>query len=501
MTDQTPAAAQPVQFPLTETFTRSAPDNPHWKLLGPVQLNGGLELAPQPGTAATAFLDQPFSSALGVTIDFDYANTGPDTALDGLSVYLIDGAQTTELGGPAGSLGYSSHHHPSGGDERAGVTAGWVGIGFDNGGYFAHVAAGPGGADSRPDTLTVRGSGSAMSGFDWRTGVEVPGGFRATWEEGAHLQVSVIAGRLTVRRSSKSNPQGSLLIDDFDLAGQAGQAAMPATFKLGFGASSLGQSAFQIRNLSVELPADMPLVMSGPQSAKAGERVAYTFEVQNLGPNDAPDARVEGLIPGPLQATAQLSCRGENGAECGYGSVVGGLHQLVSLPRGGKAVITLSGTIGRHAEGRMAVTGQVQSRTRTNTAARQAGSVDTDVELPRVAVASQITGQWPQSSPEGANGWVVSYDLTLAANEQRVAAWEISFSVPANTRVNPTQTSWYQVLKDGLDGQTVIMSPDGSHTIDPGQSLTVNVQMLYPSQTEAGDGSLRNLIAIELAHP
>ncbi|MEV7931005.1 hypothetical protein [Kitasatospora sp. NPDC088779] len=107
-----------------------------------------------------------------------------------------------------------------------------------------------------------------MDGFSWLTGVEVPGGFRATWEEGAHIQVSVIAGRLTVRRSSRSDPNGSLLIDDFDLAGRPGQIAMPATFKLGFAAGTGdATAAHRIRNLSVALPANMPLVCPDAEHA------------------------------------------------------------------------------------------------------------------------------------------------------------------------------------------------------------------------------------------
>jgi hypothetical protein len=48
----------------------------------------------------------------------------------------------------------------------------------------------------------------------------------------------------------------------------------------------------------------------------------------------------------------------------------------------------------------------------------------------------------------------------------------------------------------------VIGSPDGgSHTIEPGTPLTVSVQLLYPSQHDAGDGTLRNLHAIEVTHP
>lgn len=506
MTVQTPAAAQPVQFPIIESFTQTTPANPHWQLLGDARLNNGsLELTPDAESkAGTAFLDQPFSSSLGVTIDFDYACEGsinPSVGIgDGFCVYLIDGEKTTGPGARGGALGYS--YIKQGSINIPGVTAGYVGVGFDNHGNFASTSSGPGGPGRSPDTLGVRGSGNELAGFSWLTGVSVPGGFRAPWDEGAHIQVSIIDGRLTVRRSSKSDPNGSLLIADFDLTGQSGQIEMPATFKLGFAAGTgNATAAHRIRNLMVALPVNMPLEMSGPPTAKAGDRISYTIGVQNLGPNDAPDAVVEGTIPTQLREM-EVSCRGENGAHSGTGSSTEGLYQPVNLSKGSKIMITLSGTIDSHYEGSLTCTSLVKSPTRANMAAQQSGSVTTEVELPLISVDYQIVGQWAQTWPEDAKGWLISYDLILAANKQRVVMWEISFDVPPRTRINPQQTQWYKVIKDGTDGTVVIGSPDGgSHTIEPGTPLTVSVQLLYPSQHDAGDGTLRNLHAIEVTHP
>ncbi|GAB2745510.1 DUF11 domain-containing protein [Kitasatospora kifunensis] len=403
-------------------------------------------------------------------------------------------------GGTGAALGYS-YATSSGAIVVPGVTAGYVGVGFDNYGAFATTYAGPDGPGSLPNSVGVRGSGSQREGFRWLTGVPAPGGFREPWEAGARIQVSVINGRLTVRRSTKADPNGSLLIDDFDLAGQPGQVAMPATFKLGFAAGTgAATAAHRIRNLTVALPANMPLEMNGPQTAKSGERISCTIDVQNLGPNDAPDAVVEGTIPEQL-SEVQVSCRGENGARCGAGSITDGLHQPVDLPRGSKAVITLSGTVDPRYEGTLTCTSLVTSPTRANTAGQQSGSVRTEVELPLISVGQKQNSSWEQGWPEDQKGWVISYTLTLAANQQRVAMWEISFDVPPRTRVNPQQTQWYRVTKDGLDGTVVITSPDPSHTIDPGTPLDVDVQLLYPSRNDAGDGTLRNLRAIEVTQP
>ncbi|MFF8447648.1 hypothetical protein ACF06Q_08105 [Streptomyces leeuwenhoekii] len=504
MTQRVPAASQQVQFPIVESFTQGTVKNPHWKILGSARLNGGsLELTPNAGSqAGTAFLDASFSSSLGVTIDFDYSCEGDTRFGDGFSVYLIDGEQTTEPGGIGGALGYSFTRDGSDSIVAPGVTAGYVGIGFDNFGNFATQYSGTGGDSTpQPNTVGVRGSGSLRQGFRWLTGVQVPGGFRGSWDNGSHIQVSIIDGRLTVRHADQANPNGTLLIDDFDLAGSDGQARMPETFKLGFAAGTGSATAsHRIRNLTVALPVNMPLEMSGPQTAKAGERVSYGISVQNLGPNDAPDAVVEGTVP-PELTDLELTCQGENGAVCGTGSALEKLWLPIHLPRGSKAVINLTGTVDPQFEGRLTCTSQVTSPSRANTAGQYSDSVTTEVELPLISVTPVIVGQWLQSWPEDAKGWVISYELTLAANEQRVVRWEILFDVPEHTRTNPQQSHWYEVIKDGTDGSVVIATPDDSHTIEPGAPLTVAVQLLYPSQHAAGDGTLRNLRSTEVTRP
>ncbi|MGD3105491.1 hypothetical protein [Streptomyces sp. YGL11-2] len=503
MTQRVPAASQQVQFPIIESFTQGTVPNPPWKLLGSARLNGGsLELTPNEGSqAGTAFLDEPFSSTLGVTIDFDYSCEGGDQLGDGFSVYVIDGEQSTDPGGIGGALGYSFTRDGAGEIVAPGVTAGYVGVGFDNFGNFATKYSGTGGGSARrPNTVGVRGSGSLREGFRWLTGVEVDGGFRGSWDNGSHIQISIIDGRLTVRHADRANPNGTLLIDSFDLAGADGQTRMPETFKLGFAAGTGAATAsHRIRNLTVALPANMPLEMSGPQTAKAGDRVSYTIGVQNLGPNDAPDAVVEGTVPAELTDLG-LTCQAENGAVCGAGSVRDGLHLPIDLPRGSKALINLSGTIDPRFEGRFTCTSLVASPTRANTAGQYSDSVTTDVELPPVTVTPKVNlpgwaEQWP------GNGWIISYELTLAANEHRVVWWEISFDVPEGTRINPHEPHWFAVVKDGTDGSVVIATPDDSHTIEPGAPLTVAVQLLYPSQHDAGDGTLRNLRSTEVTRP
>ncbi|MHB6904606.1 hypothetical protein [Streptomyces sp. DB-54] len=57
------------------------------------------------------------------------------------------------------------------------------------------------------------------------------------------------------------------------------------------------------------------------------------------------------------------------------------------------------------------------------------------------------------------------------------------------------------MVKDGTDGSVVITTPDDGHTIEPGAPLTVNIQVLYPSQHVAGGRTLRSLPSIKMAQP
>lgn len=395
------AAPGVAAFPIAESFMDGYPAHPHWKFLGTACLtegpNGALQLTSDSGNqSGTAFLDQAFSSRPGVSIEFDYACYGSDSANlgDGFCFYLIDGARTTGPGAYGAALGYScmriSHT-----DVVPGVTAGYVGIGFDNYGNFASDLAGPNGPGRSRCTLGVRGSGRAKEGFRWLRGEEVPGGFQARWEKRAHVRISIIDGLLTVRHSTDSDRGGITLIKDFDLANAPDQVDLPKSFKLGLAASTgAARATHLIRNLHVALPADMPLEMAGnPTEAEAGGRLTYTVKVRNDGPNDVPDAEVLGAIPTELSERT-LHCEPRGGAIAGEGSTTNGLHQPLDLPVGGSAEITLTGTVDPDAgSGTISCTTRIKSHTRANTASRQTDSVNTEVRARRLGpVCGQVHG-------------------------------------------------------------------------------------------------------------
>ncbi|MFF9642910.1 lectin-like domain-containing protein [Kitasatospora aureofaciens] len=384
----TPADAA---FPISESLTGSTTDNPNWKLRGDARLNGSLELTPNSSNkAGTAFLDEAFPSTLGIAVDFDYAVQPGAPNGDGFCLYLIDGDATTEPGGSGAGLGYAPIVN------KPGVTRGYVGIGFDSYGNFASDLAGPGGPGSTPNMVGVRGSGDRSSGFRWLTGARITGGFGSGWDEQAHAQVVIADGRITVRLSSGTDPGGRTVIDRFDLH-TPGQAPMPPTFKLGFSAGTgAATAAHRIRNLRVALPAEMPLRVTGPTEARAGSEICYTVTVRNEGPNDVPDAVLEGEVPAQLSGVKRKVTT-TAGARAGRGRTTGGLRQPLTLPRGATATVTVCGTIKPGYAGPLTFTARCTSASRSNTAVRGSATIDTDVTAPAPEAPLKV---WQQGTVE-----------------------------------------------------------------------------------------------------
>ncbi|MEU4449183.1 hypothetical protein AB0K14_28465 [Actinosynnema sp. NPDC050801] len=363
-------------FPIEETFRVSRVDDldHNWTLRGDATLVGddGLQLTPAANNkAGTALLNVPFPSAAGVAIEFDFYCAGGDG--DGFAVYLIDGAHDTDVGGYGGGLGYGLG--PSG----AGVTKGWVGLGFDKYGNFSTAWGGPTTENvAKPNRIVLRGSGDRAAGFNYISGAAAPGGLNAVWADRAHVQVVIVDAVMTVHVTRGDTT--TTVFDGLDLKLAQGQAPMPETFKLGLSASTgAAISRHCLRNLVIALPAAMPLTVDGPAEVPAGEQVAFTIDVRNDGPNDVPDAMVTGTLdPALPDAGIAVSQTGGGGSATVPGSVgVGVFQQPLDLPVGSTATITVTGTVAREATGKVTCAAGVESPTRSNTAPDKSDSHDT----------------------------------------------------------------------------------------------------------------------------
>ena len=90
--------------------------------------------------------------------------------------------------------------------------------------------------------------------------------------------------------------------------------------------------------------ADLTVTKSGtPSPYVPGSPLTYTVTVTNLGPSVATNARVQDPLPAPLAAFT-WTCVGGSGGTC-TASGSGAIDTLVSLPVGGTATFTITGTV------------------------------------------------------------------------------------------------------------------------------------------------------------
>lgn len=93
---------------------------------------------------------------------------------------------------------------------------------------------------------------------------------------------------------------------------------------------------------------------------------------------------------------------------------------------------------------------------------------------------------------EAKDEYTYSYKLTLSSEAgvgDRVYDWYIFMNLPEGARVSP---AWLDTMKDWvhLSGQstpvsnTILVSPgDGSHTLDPGTSIDLDIEIIYPGES------------------
>ncbi|MFI9205729.1 hypothetical protein [Streptomyces sp. NPDC053048] len=619
-------------FPYKQSFAGTTVP-PDWKLYGSAKMTGEGWLSltqAQTYQAGTALLNIAFPSTDGISVEFDLAaHGGSSTVADGMSFFLIDGAYETGAGGPGGALGYACYQK-GGAEQKPGVTKGYIGIGVDQYGSFSDPnQAGNGGPGPRPNNVVLRGSGDQYDGYRYLTGAGLPA-LSLSRQSPTRVLLTVVDRVVTVS-VRKDNAWQRLI--DYDLRNATGQAALPATLKLGLSAATgMCTNNYEVRDLAVTLPAEMPLAMAGPQAATAGSPIGYRITVSNKGPNAVPDAKVTGKLPtevsgtvfgtieltggatagagtitngtftqplvlpkgggaviplngtintgvvgditcdatiasetrsniatkysdsvttkvtAPPTADVPLGMRGpavadsgkpvsyamtvqnngpgdvaeadltgafpaqltgvkfdapqlSGGATAGQGTVDGGAFtQPLKLPKGGKAVIRISGTIQQNWTGDLTVTSKIDTKKVTNTSPYKSASFTTKVTPPKIDITVKEKTGFEQSWPPEAKGYVWSFLFELAASKNRIQQWQLVFDLPVPGRFNPQYNQhWYTVVKDGsVDGHVVLESPATGHSIEPNTPLDVRAQILYPSKAESADGTLYNLQGIAL---
>lgn len=335
----------PPGFPIVEDFTEVSEWTLHDNAVHDA-VNGRVQL-----TNSTTFkkglivLNAPFSSTYGITVEFDFFSGG-GTGADGIAFFLVDGTTDPVIPGAYGcSLGYSSNFEyemlP-----LAGVSHGYVGIGFDEIGGFLTQYAGPMGLPEYiPDTVTMRGSGNGIVGYNYLThALTNPyGGIDGGWRR---ARITVTQGTLvSVQMSWNNGTTWVPLITDYDLSAAPGQAPLPATFKLGFLASTGALTNFHlIDNVNVSVPVDVVVdVTQQPDGPFCpGENVSYQFTVANNGPNGSNSIQVSDKVPAGLENVAWNYTTNLGDSDSGTGNII---EPTLDLDSGEIATFTVSGDV------------------------------------------------------------------------------------------------------------------------------------------------------------
>ncbi|WP_318841676.1 DUF6701 domain-containing protein [Aeromonas hydrophila] len=198
--------------------------------------NGRLRLTQNITDQATSATFQRLFPGAGnlVTVEFDqYAyKTSGTSGADGMAVVLSDATLTPQPGAFGGPLGYGYKTGISG------FAGGWLGVGLDEYGNYANEG-GSTNLGSRPQAVSIRGSGSGTSGYRYLTGTAsnlnppVDSGTNGNRPHRYRITVdsrSVGNSLATVERDTGSGY--STLVGPINMTSQSGQAAVPANFLL-----------------------------------------------------------------------------------------------------------------------------------------------------------------------------------------------------------------------------------------------------------------------------
>ena len=257
-----------------------------------------------------AFIDEAFPSERGVFIDFEYKAWG-GTHADGVSVFLFDGTIDRDefrVGGYGGSLSYAprdlkytpaSRKNPEKWEGIKGLKGGYIGLGIDEFGNFASTSEGKDGiSGGRSNAFTLRGHTieTATTGTDTNKmlhSVSAPSGTRIDYASSTstrptdsqyyrrvqiEMNKNTTTGKYDIAVRWATTVGGQFT----DVFTYSYDQVPPALFKLGFGASTGGNTNYhEIRNLFATTPGGVLIEKTANKSlVNEGEELTYTINLK-----------------------------------------------------------------------------------------------------------------------------------------------------------------------------------------------------------------------------
>ncbi|MCW0505399.1 MSHA biogenesis protein MshQ [Aeromonas piscicola] len=274
--------------------------------------NGRLRLTRNVTNQATSATFQrlfPGASNL-VTVEFDqfaYKTSGTSGA-DGMAVVLSDATQTPQPGAFGGPLGYGFKTGFSG------FAGGWLGVGLDEYGNYANEG-GNYNLGSRPQAVSIRGSGSGTSGYNYLAGTgsnlspPVDSGTNSNRPHRYRITVDSRTAGSSLAKVERDTGSGySTLVGPINMASQAGQAAVPANFLLSLTGSTGSVTNFhEIDNVRICALRSNPVGVQIDHFQLDHSGQPLTCNPETVTVNACADAACTTLIKDPVTATLSLT--------------------------------------------------------------------------------------------------------------------------------------------------------------------------------------------------
>ncbi|QWL72696.1 MSHA biogenesis protein MshQ [Aeromonas hydrophila] len=274
--------------------------------------NGRLRLTPNVTNQATSATFQRLFPGAGnlVTVEFDqfaYKTSGTSGA-DGMAVVLSDATLTPQPGAFGGPLGYGYKTGISG------FAGGWLGVGLDEYGNYANEG-GTYNLGSRPQAVSIRGSGSGTSGYNYLAGTasnlnpSVDSGTNGNRPHRYRITVDSRTAGSSLTKVERDTGSGySTLVGPINMASQSGQAAVPANFLLSLTGSTGSVTNFhEIDNVRICALRSSPVGVQIDHFQLDHSGQALTCNPETVTINACADAACTTLIKDPVTATLSLT--------------------------------------------------------------------------------------------------------------------------------------------------------------------------------------------------